>query len=104
MRRALLAGLVFVAACNGERESGYVEIKTVAALAPQATALYVNSVKVEPLKKGVAVLKHDVGPARLEIERGGALAKLCDFDIRKNRVVTLNIVGFDRNLRCDVQR
>ena len=46
---ALLSPLV-LAACNGEAGVGYVEIKTVSA----APALYLDTVKLEPLRNGTA--------------------------------------------------
>jgi hypothetical protein len=42
---------------------GYVEIDTVPV--ETTTPLYLNSVKLDPLKNGTAVLRHNVGTAKL---------------------------------------
>jgi hypothetical protein len=104
--RAAVAGLlglslaVSLAACK-PRDVGYVEIKTVPAVtsASQPT-LYLDSVRLEPLKKGVAVLSQRVGTATLATEAGGQVAPLCDVVVKKNRVTTVTISILERPPRC----
>jgi hypothetical protein len=75
------AALIALAACT-PKDAGYVEIKTVPVVNATA-ALYLDSVKLDPLKNGSAVLRQSVGTAKLAID--GALGKLalCDIVVRK---------------------
>jgi hypothetical protein len=106
MRPILCAGLALLlpalAGC-GEGEVGYVEIRTVpVALGPQS-ALFVNSVKLDPLKNGVAVLREEVGSAQVQIgSDGGSLALLCNVAVRKNRLTTVTVSVLSRPPRCQL--
>jgi hypothetical protein len=94
-------GATCLAACT-LKDVGYVEINTV----PLATAttLYLNSVKLDPLKNGTAVLRHNVGTAKLVIEgNNGRLVMLCEITVRKNRITTVTISVLDRPPRCQCQ-
>jgi hypothetical protein len=91
-------GATCLAACTF-KDVGYVEINTV----PLATAttLYLNSVKLDPLKNGTAVLRHNVGTAKLVTEgNNGRLVMLCEITVRKNRITTVTISVLDRPPRC----
>lgn len=90
-----------LAGCLPDKGVGYVEIKVFPAL---PVALYLNAVKLDALKNGTAVLRQDVGPAKLQLERNGQLALLCEFDVKKNRVITVNVSTIDRGARCEVQK
>jgi len=91
---------VLVAACN-EINVGYVELKAF----PGLTApLYVNKVKVDSMKNGVTVLREQVGRTTLYLERNGNLYPLCDFDVMKNRIITVTVSAFDRAPRCELQK
>ena len=52
-------------ACNPARDAGYVEIKTVPVSSVAPPPLYLDSVKLAPLKSGIAVLRQTVGTAKL---------------------------------------
>ena len=91
-------GAICLAACVF-KDFGYVEIKTVPVAT--ATALYLNSVKLDPLKNGTAVLRQSVGTAKLATEgNDGRLAMLCEIEVRKNRITTVTVSVLDRPLRC----
>jgi hypothetical protein len=90
-----------LAACSPNTDTGYVELRVFPAF---NAALVLNSEKLEPLKDGRAILRQRVGPARLQLDRGGQLALLCEFEVRKNRIVTVTVSTFDRRLRCEVQK
>jgi hypothetical protein len=97
--RLLIAapGAVCLAACPSD--VGYVEIKTVPVAT--ATAFYLNSVKLDPLKNGTAVLRQSVGTTRLAIEGSdGRLAMLCEIEVRKNRITTVTVSVLDRPPHC----
>jgi hypothetical protein len=95
---ALLSPLV-LAACDGG--VGYVEIKTVSA----APALYLDSVKLEPLRNGTGVLRQRVGTTRLQVDgEGGQLAPLCNIVVQKNRITTVTVSVSNRLPRCQCGR
>src|SRR5512145_2983940 len=98
---ALLAPLA-LAACN-DAGVGYVEIKTMAVVA--APALYLDTVKLEPMRNGMAVLKQKVGTAKLQIDGdGGQLALLCNVVVQKNRITSVTLAVTSRQLRCQCGR
>jgi hypothetical protein len=99
---ALLAPLA-LAACNGDAGVGYVEIKTVPVVTPPA--LYLDTVKLEPMRNGMAVLKQKVGTAKLQIDgEGGQLALLCNVVVQKNRITSVTLSVASRQLRCQCGR
>jgi hypothetical protein len=99
---ALLAPLA-LAACNGESGVGYVEIKTAALATPPA--LYLDTVKLEPIRNGMAVLKQKVGTVKLQVDGdGGQPALLCNVVVQKNRITTVTLAVASRQLRCQCGR
>src|SRR5207237_208912 len=62
---AVCAAGATLAGCDPVGDMGYVEIKTVPVSAVSSPSLYLDTVKLDPLKKGVAVLRQRVGTARL---------------------------------------
>jgi len=59
-----------------------------------------------PFKNGSAVVRQQVGRTTLQLERGGQFLPICDFDVRKNRIVTVKIIvsAFDRTPRCELKK
>jgi hypothetical protein len=95
----VILSLATLAACT-PTDVGYVEIRTVPVATP-ATALYLDSVKLEPPKNGTAVLRQRVGTAKLATQAGGGqMAVLCDIVVRKNRITTVTISLLERPPRC----
>jgi hypothetical protein len=93
-----VVGAVSLAGCPSE-DAGYVEIKL--APAETATALYLNSRKLNRLKKGTAVLRENVGTVELATEgNDGRLIVLCDIEVRKDRITAVTISVLDRPPRC----
>jgi len=92
----LAAGL---AACT--EESGYVEIK----IAPGFVVppLMLGSSRVDIAKRGSAILRQRAGPATLAFEREGRMISFCEFDVRRNRIVTVAITAIGRDPRCKLQ-
>ena len=94
--------LFYLAACTDN--VGYVEIKTFPGF---NVPLYLDSVKLEvPFKNGTAIVSQQVGRTKLQLERGGQLLPLCEFDVRKNRIVTvkLTVSAFERVPRCELRK
>jgi hypothetical protein len=95
---ALGAGaLVALAACNHD-QIGYVEVRAVPVTA--TAPLYLDTVKLEPLKNGVAVVRQRTGTTKLQTERGGQLALLCDIVVKKDRITTVTVSVLERPMRC----
>ncbi len=107
MRSAVrgLAGMALaalaLAACKPVGGVGYVEIKTVPVATVTQPALYLDTVKLDPLKKGNAVLAQRVGTAKLQVEGGGGhLAPICEVVVKENRITTVTISVLERPPRC----
>ena len=83
------------------RDVGYVEIKTVP-VAPTTTAtLYLDAVKLEPVKNGTAVLREGVGTIKLATDgNGGNRALLCEILVRKNRITSITVSVLEHPPRC----
>ena len=102
----LAAALVLAAlsACNSDSGVGYVEIRLVPASAAPA-ALYLDTVKLEPPRNGMALLRQKVGTARLQVDaEGGQPALLCNIVVQKNRITSVTVSVVSRQLRCQCTR
>jgi hypothetical protein len=96
----IFLGLV-LAGCLPGPETGYVEIRTVPVSAPRAPSLYLDNTRLDPVQKGIAVLKQRIGTTKLAIEGfGGQPNVLCDIEVKKNRVTTVTVSVMDRPPRC----
>jgi hypothetical protein len=89
-----------IAACTFERSTGYVEIRTVPATPPPQMTLYVDAVKLEPLKKGAVVLRQSVGTHKLGVATVGDPTTLCELVVKKDRITTVTVSLLDRPPRC----
>ncbi len=90
-----------LAGCIGEDETGFVQIKAVPGFTTSQPSLYLDSMKLEPLKKGEAVLVQKTGTSKLQIEGwGGQLSPLCEIVVKKNRITTVTISTGLQPLRC----
>ena len=90
-----------IAACRPTGDVGYVEIKTVPVAATTQTALYLDSTKLAPIRKGSAILRQGVGTRKLQADWvAGSLALLCDIVVKKNRITTVTVSVLERPPRC----
>jgi hypothetical protein len=99
----LLAGFGVAGLLAGcmEKDVGYVEIRTVPVAASTNAALYLDQVKLEPVKNGSAVLRESVGTAKLATDgAAGSRALLCDIVVRKNRITTVTVSVLEHPPRC----
>jgi hypothetical protein len=98
---AVLASSI-LAACNLESDTGFIEIKTVPASTLAAPPpFYLDTERLDPLKKGNAVLRQRVGTIKLQMEAGnGNLAPLCDLVVKKDRITTVTVTVVERPPRC----
>ena len=97
---ALALGL---AGCNMDDSAGYVEIKALPS--SSSLALYLDSVRLDPLRNGNALLRQKVGLSKLQTDgEGGHLALLCTIDVKKNRITSVTISTASRPPRCQCGR
>ena len=104
MRRAVRAAcasamLVTLAAC--QEDTGYVEIKVAPGFV--VPPLVLGTARIDPAKAASTVLREKVGAARLEYERDGQRIAFCQFDVRKDRIVTVAVSAFGRDPKCRVE-
>jgi len=102
MHAVLVAGVaLMLAACQPTGDVGYVEIRTVPALSNVVPpSLYLDTFKVEPPKKGNAVLTQRVGTVKLATDGAGGQLLLCEIAVKKNRLTTVTISVLERPPRC----
>jgi hypothetical protein len=94
----LILGLT---SCQRDDSTGYVEIKAIPASA--AVPLYLDAVKLEPLRNGNALLRRKPGTTGLETGlEAGKLSLLCNIEVRKNRItsVTVSVTGVVARCQC----
>ena len=91
--------LLALAAC--QEDTGYVEIKVAPGFI--VPPLVLGAARVDTTKAGSTVLREKVGAAKLEYERDGRRVPFCEFDVRKNRIVTVAVSAFGRDPRCKVE-
>jgi hypothetical protein len=103
LRGAAVLLLLGLASCDLDGGTGYVEIK---AMPPSATLpLYLDAVKLEPLRNGNALLRQKVGTAKLQTGTdGGQLALLCQVEVKKNRITSVTVSVVTRQPRCQCGR
>jgi hypothetical protein len=98
---ALAVLAVSVGGCELGRGAGYVEIRTVPTTLGPPVAFYLDAVKLDPLRKGSAVLRQNIGTHKLAIATpSGAAMPLCDVVVKKNRITTVTVSLLDRPPRC----
>ena len=104
--RALISALAALAltSCNIDGGEGYVEIKAV--LPSASLPLYLNQVKLDPIRNGNAVLRQKVGTAKLQTDTDGAghMALLCSIEVKKNRITSVTVSVVSRQPRCTCGR
>ena len=97
---ALIVGAA-IGACRPNGDVGYVEIKTVPVAPGTQMALYLDSTKLAPIKRGSAILRQRVGTRKLQGDWiAGSLAPLCDIVVKRNRITTVTVSVLERPPRC----
>ena len=97
---ALIVGAA-IGACRPNGDIGYVEIKTVPVAPVTQMALYLDSTKLAPIKRGSAILRQRVGTRKLQGDWiAGSLAPLCDIVVKRNRITTVTVSVLERPPRC----
>ncbi len=92
---------VVIAACRPSGDTGYVEIKTVPAAPLTQTALYLDTIRLAPIKKGSAILRERVGTLKLQADGfAGTLTPLCDVVVKRNRITSVTVSVLERPPRC----
>jgi hypothetical protein len=94
---------VLLASCSGDNGAGYIEIKSTPP--SMNIPLYLDTVRLDPIKNGTALLRQKVGLSKLQIDSdSGHLAVLCTIDVRKNRITSVTISALSRPPRCQCGR
>jgi hypothetical protein len=97
---ALVVGAA-ISAWRPAADVGYVEIKTVPVAPVTQTALYIDSAKLAPIKKGSAILRQPIGTLKLQADgTAGSLAPLCQIVVKRNRITTVTVSVLERPPRC----
>jgi len=99
LRAGVVTAGLLLAGCNLPGDTGFVEIRTVPVNA-RPPVLYLDSAKLDPVQKGVAVLKQRTGTAKLFADGFGSHVPLCDIAVRKNRITTVTVSVLERPPRC----
>jgi hypothetical protein len=90
-----------IAACRPNGDVGYVEIKTVPAAPVTLTALYIDTTKLAPIRKGSAILQQPTGTLKLQADStAGVLASLCEIVVARNRITTVTVSVLEGPPRC----
>ena len=102
MRRLLGTAAVLalgLSACT--EDVGYVEVK----VAPGYVLppLVLGTSRIDPARNASTVLRERVGAAKLEFERDGRRVAFCQFDVRKDRIITVAVSAWGRDPRCKVE-
>jgi hypothetical protein len=96
---AVIAGAAMLA-WRPSSEVGYVEIKTVPSTSAPQSALYLDSIKLAPLRKGSTILRQPVGTLRLQTEGFAGFSPLCEIVVRRDRITTVTLSVLERPPRC----
>lgn len=71
------------------------------ASAQRPLQLYLDKTRLDPVQKGVAVLKQRTGTTKLSTEGiGGQPFVLCDIEVKKNRITSVTVSVLERPPRC----
>jgi hypothetical protein len=101
---ALALAALALTSCNIDSGAGYVEIKAI----PPSTGvpLYLDQVKLDPLRNGNAVLRQKVGTVKLQADADGSghMALLCNIEVKKNRITSVTVSVVSRQPRCQCGR
>ncbi len=103
LMRLLCAGLALaaLAGCIRDEGTGFVQIKAAPVAASSQLSLYLDSVKLDPLAKGDAVLVQKAGTSKLQISGwGGQMSVLCEIVVKKNRITTVTVSMGQWSTRC----
>jgi hypothetical protein len=98
---ALAGAALALVSCDATGDVGYVEIRTVPVLTNVVgPSLYLDTFKVAPPKKGIAVLTQRVGTIKLAADGAGGQLTLCEIAVKKNRITTVMVSVLERPPRC----
>lgn len=102
-RAVLVALAVGLAGCDWREETGFVEVKKSFASLAVGDTLVLNSVTLDLGVRSSLVVQQPTGTASIQVKHGETSRKLCEFAVRKNRVVTVTLAPANGSLRCSVQ-
>ncbi len=94
---------VGLAGCDWQEGTGFVEVKKSFAILAPGDTLILNSSPLDLGTRNSIVVQHPTGSASIQVRHGETSRKLCEFAVRKNRVVTVTLAAVNGSLRCSVQ-
>jgi hypothetical protein len=102
---ACIGVLLGLGGCDWGDETGFVEIRKSGVLNLAADdLLLLNTTQIANLaQKDHLIIQQPVGAASLQLKRGERSLKLCDIEVKKNRVVTVTVTSVNMILRCAIQ-
>lgn len=103
IQAVLLAAGIGLAGCDWSAETGFVEVKKNFPSLAAGDSLIFNTTTLEIGARSSLVVQQPTGTASLQLKRGETSRKLCEFPVRKNRVVTVTLAAVSGSLRCTVQ-
>jgi hypothetical protein len=92
-----------LAGCDWHEETGFVEVKRSFATLATGDILTLNSATLDFGARSSLVIQQSTGTASIQVKHGEISRKLCEFAVRKNRVVTVTLAAANGSLRCSVQ-
>jgi hypothetical protein len=99
---ALVTCTVALFGCEGG-DTGFVQIDRSIAL-NRDDVLILNSVQIPNIaQKATVVYKQPVGKASVFLKRGDSTQKLCEVQVRKNRIVIVTLTFLSGTVRCSTQ-
>ncbi len=80
---------------------GYVQLNTVPVTTASQAPLYLDKVRLAPVRNGTALLRQSVGTLTLRGEVfGNNLVPLCQIEVKKDRITTVTVSLLERPPRC----
>lgn len=98
----LVAGMG-LAGCDWHEETGFVEVKKSFTTLAAGDILILNSAPLDLGARSSLVVQQPTGTVSIQLKHGETSRKLCEFAVRKNRVVTVTLTAPSASLRYSVQ-
>lgn len=102
-RAAVLLVGMSLAGCDWHEETGFVEVKRNFVTLAAGDVLALNANPLDLGNRTSLVVQQPSGTASIQVKHGETSRKLCEFTVRRNRVVTVTLAAANGSLRCSVQ-
>lgn len=99
----MVAVALGLAGCDWREDTGFVEVKKSFVGLAAGDTLILNATTLDFGTRSSLIIQQPTGTASLQVRRGETSRKLCEFAVRKNRMVTATLAAASGGLRCSVQ-